>query len=133
MLRLRSLTPGAVFAIGVVLAVVFLAIANFPHHKGENGGTGPYITTVVFSIVVAAVISFWAFPRLESADGTRALVLAAVTLLSCAVFWSGLPFVLGPAAMALGARADEGARRGAAAVIVAGLAIVLAAIACAVG
>ena len=83
-----------------VLAAVALAAANFTG-DGENGGAGAYAFTLVASVAVAAALFGWAIPRVE--QPSRAGVVAGVlAVLSIAVYWTGLPYVLGPAAIVLG-------------------------------
>ena len=77
-----------------------LAIANFTG-DGDNGGAGPYAVTLAVSLAVAAALFGWAIPRIER-PGRAGVIAGALGLLSLAAFWSGLPYVLGPAAIALG-------------------------------
>ena len=77
-----------------------LAVANFTG-DGDNGGAGPYAVTLAISLAVAAALFGWAIPRLER-PGRAGVIAGAVGLLSLAAFWSGLPYVLGPAAITLG-------------------------------
>jgi hypothetical protein len=83
----------------VVLAAIALAVANFG--EGEHGGAGPYAFTLVVSLAVAAALFGWAIPRIER-PGRAGVITGAVGVLSLAAFWSGLPYVLGPAAIVLG-------------------------------
>ncbi|HEY7792655.1 MAG TPA: hypothetical protein VIA10_01460 [Gaiellaceae bacterium] len=99
-----NLTRHNVLGIGLaasLLAALGLAAANFLGEDGENGGVGPYVVTLAVSIVVTAVVFGWAIPRTErpARDG---IVAGALALLAIAVYWTGIPFVLGPAAIALG-------------------------------
>jgi hypothetical protein len=121
----RGLTPTTLFAGAAVLALVFLAFANFG--DGENGGVGPYIVTVVVTLAVAAALVFWQWDRLASRPAYWAVVLGILAVLACIVFWSGLPFAFGPAAVGLAAvagnetRAKVGGFLGALGVVVAAL------------
>jgi hypothetical protein len=83
-----------------VLAAAALAGANFVS-EGENGGAGPYAVTLGISLALAAGMFGWAIPR-SSRPGRDGLVAAAFALLSLPVYWTGLPYVLGPAALVLG-------------------------------
>ena len=100
-----SLSRQAIHGVGllaVALAAAALAVANFVSTEpGENGGAGAYAVTLALSLVVAAAVFGWAIPRTER-PGHVGLAVGAIGLLSVAAFWSGLPYVLGPAAIVLG-------------------------------
>lgn len=83
-----------------VLTAVALAAGNFVT-EGENGGAGPYAITLVASLAVAAALFGWMIPRSER-PARAGLVVAMLGLLSLPAFWTGLPYVLGPAAIVLG-------------------------------
>ena len=129
-----SLSRQAIHGAGVLavaLAAVALAVANFVSTEpGENGGAGAYAVTLVLSLVVAAAIFGWAIPRTER-PGHVGLAVGAIGLLSVAAFWSGLPYVLGPAAIVLGllGRSRPGQRTPATIAVVLGVLTTAAAIA----
>jgi hypothetical protein len=108
MTRSRPNLPATGIAAAALTAGA-LAIANFTG-DGDNGGVGPYAVTLVISLAVAAALFGWAIPRLEH-PGRAGVIAGAVGLLSLAAYWSGLPYVLGPAAITLGllsrSRAEE--------------------------
>jgi hypothetical protein len=113
-----------------LLTAVALAGANFLGEDGENGGPGPYAVTLAVSLVIAAALFGWAIPRIER-PARAGLIVGTLAVLSLPAFWSGLPYVLGPAAVALGllGRArSETAGSGTAAVVL-GAVATLAAIA----
>jgi hypothetical protein len=113
-------------ALAVLITIGALAFANFGG-SGEDGGPGPYAITVGVCAIVAAVLFARVLPG--AANPHRAAwILAALAVLACAVFWSGLPIVLGMGAVYSGL----GAGRAAPAVIGA-LAAVLAVVACVIG
>lgn len=91
------------------LTAIALAAGNFGAAEGENGGAGPYAITLGVSLLLAAVLFGWAIPRTER-PARAGLIAGAIGALSVAVFWTGFPYVLGPAAIVLGlagrARAD---------------------------
>jgi CBS domain containing-hemolysin-like protein len=120
-------------AASVAVAIAALAVANFAT-EGENGGAGPFAVTSVIAIGVAALLFGRVVPRAtEGRNPARiALVLAGLTLLTGVVFWSGLPLVLGPAAIVLGlaARRNGGSI---AAVGIGSLAYLASLVACAIG
>ena len=91
--------------LAVLLAIGALAAANFSG-SGENGGAGPYAITVAACAIVAAVLFARVLPG--AANPARASwILVALAFVSCVVFWSGLPIVLGMAAVYSGLRADR--------------------------
>jgi hypothetical protein len=99
-----TLTRQNVLAIGVgaaALAALALAGANFLGGEEENGGVGPYVVTLAASVAVAVALFGWAIPRVER-PSRAGIVAGAFALLSLPVYWVGLPYVLGPAAIALG-------------------------------
>ncbi|HET8821130.1 MAG TPA: hypothetical protein VFM57_06250 [Thermoleophilaceae bacterium] len=103
--------------LALVITAVALAFANF---GGDNGGVGPYVVCVGVSGVLAAVLFGRVLPNAE--DPARAgWILAAFALVTCVVFWTGLPFVLGMGAVYCGARAGRNAL-----IALGGLAIALA-------
>jgi hypothetical protein len=116
-----TLTRQNVIQIGIaacVLCALALAGANFAGPEGENGGVGPFFAMLGISIGVAVAVFGWAIPRSDRPAGAG-LIAGALALLSLPVVWTGLPYVLGPAAIAFGltgrARAEG---RGAATVAV---------------
>jgi hypothetical protein len=98
-----TLSRQDVYGIGIgtaLLAALALAAANFLG-DGENGGVGPYVFTLAVSLVIAGALFGWAIPRIERA-GRAGLIAGAFALLALPIYWSGLPYVLGPAAIVLG-------------------------------
>jgi hypothetical protein len=90
----------AVGAAAIGLAALALSVANFTG-DGDNGGLGPYVSMLAVSVVVASAVFGWAMPRSErpARDG---IVVGALGLLALPVYWTGIPYVLGPAAIAFG-------------------------------
>lgn len=114
------------FGVTLVIAAGALALANFIG-DGENGGAGPYVATLALTAVVAAVLLFRVLPT--SADPARAgWILGALALVTCLVFWSGLPFALGIPAIYAGVRAERTGPQALGA-----LAVVAAVVGCAIG
>jgi predicted membrane channel-forming protein YqfA (hemolysin III family) len=108
-----------------VLAAVALAAANFTGDD-SNGGTGPYAVTLVASVALVGVLFGWAIPRVERPSRTG-VVVGVLGVLSIAAFWTGLPYVLGPAAIVFGLRGRtrvEGNGPSTAAVLLGGIATV---------
>ncbi len=112
--------------LAVLITLGALAIANFAG-DGENGGVGPYLACVGVSVLLAAVLFGRVLPNV--ADPLRAAwILAALALVTCVAFWSGLPFVLGMGAVYSGGRAGRTAPAA-----IGALAIVLAVVGCVIG
>ena len=116
-----------------VVAIAALAIANFAS-EGENGGAGPFAVTTVIAILAAVVLFGRVVPRsMERPNPARvALLLAGLTLLTGVAFWSGLPQVLGPAAIVLGLAAPRNGES-VAAIGIGSLAYVASLVACVIG
>lgn len=114
-------------AAGLALLITLgaLAFANFGGN-GDNGGVGPYLVSVGVSAVLAAVLFARVLPNAEPARA--AWIMAPLALLTCAIFWSGIPFVLGIGAVYSGARAGRVAPA-----VLGGIAVVVALVACIVG
>lgn len=112
--------------LAVLIAIGALAFANFSG-DGENGGAVPYAIGVGACATVAAVLFARVLPG--AANPARASwILAALALVTCVVFWTGLPIVLGMAAVYSGLRADR-----AAPAALGALAIVLGVAGCVIG
>lgn len=84
-----------------VLTAAALAAANFIGDQGENGGVREYAFTLFVSLVLAGALFGWAIPRIER-PARAGLIAGVLGVLSVAAYWTGLPFVLGPAAVVLG-------------------------------
>jgi len=99
-----SLMPWAVTGLTAAAVVVVVGNVHVDHAAGENGGLGSALATGVLCLVAAAVLFAAVLPRLRG--GRRAaVVLAALSVVSLVVFWTGLPTVLGAAAAAVDRRA----------------------------
>ena len=85
----------------VILAALALSGANFFGEEGENGGLGAYVSMLAVSIAIAVTVFGWAIPRTDR-PARGGLVAGALAVLSLPVYWTGIPYVLGPAAIALG-------------------------------
>ena len=112
--------------LALLIAAAALALANFGG-SGDNGGAGVYAVSLGVCAVLAAVLFGRVLPG--AAEPARAAwILAALALVTCVVFWSGLPFVLGMGAVYSGSRSGRSAP-----VALGALALVLAFVACAIG
>ena len=112
--------------LALLLVIVATAVANFAG-SGESGGPAEYAV----GLGVCAAVAAWLFGRAlpSAADpGRAAWILAAVAVLTLAVFWSGLPIVLGMGAVYAGTRAGR-----AAPAVIGALAIVAGVVGCFIG
>jgi len=91
-------------ALALVLTAGGLAFANFAGAEGEHGGPAEYAAGLGVCALVAAVLFGRVLPRAE-APVRLAWGLAAGAVLTVVVFWSGLPVVLGVAAVSAAVRA----------------------------
>jgi hypothetical protein len=92
-------------AVALVIALAGVAYANFGA-GGDNGGAGPFAVTAVVLVLLGA----WVFGRVVPATEAPAKVAtwcAAIAVVTLLAFWSGLPILLGVAAIAAGARANS--------------------------
>ena len=113
-------------ALALLITIGGLALANFAG-DGDNGGAGAFLVSVGVCAVLAAVLFGRVLP--SATDHARAAwILAGLALVTCIVFWSGLPFVLGMGAVYSGSRSGRSVPAA-----LGGLAIVLAFVGCAVG
>jgi hypothetical protein len=82
------------------------------------GSTSDVIGLIVVGLVVLAIgaaLMFWLVPRerLVAARASRtALILGVLSILAGLVFWTGLPFAIGAAAIALGLSQRESSAEG---------------------
>ncbi len=113
-------------ALAMLLPLVALLPANFAG-DGSNGGPAEYAVSAGVCVLIAAVL-FWRVLPATADPGRAAWILAGLGVLSLAVFWSGLPFVLGVGAAYAGARAGRTAP-----VAVGAVVVVLGLVACAIG
>lgn len=100
----------AVAAIGTTVALVSAALTTLFAH-----GWGEAISMSALIVVTAAVVYGYVVPRAlrqESAGGTALALAIPAALLVAPAFWTGLPLVLGVAAVLVGSegrRAPTGA------------------------
>ena len=100
--RRNHLVPWAITGLVGAAIIIVLGNTNVDHAAGENGGLGPAVVTGIGCLVLAAVLFAGVLPRY---NGTRTqVVLAVLSVLSLAVFWSGAPAVFGAAAAAAARR-----------------------------
>jgi hypothetical protein len=99
-LRPSGTLPAALGSIGV--STVLLAVAAWAD-PSETNPTRRFVITLAIAVVCAIPVFGWAVPRARRLeDGHTAIVLAVLALLSLAVYWSGLTFVLAVGAVTAG-------------------------------
>jgi hypothetical protein len=109
------------------LTAVALAVANFVG-AGSHGGGVEYALTLGGSLLLAIALFGWVIPRTDR-PARIALIVGGLAILSLPAFWSGVPFVLGPAAVALGLLGRTESRRQATAAMVVGALATIAGVA----
>ena len=95
---------------GIVLSALIIFAGNYDVQPGENGGTSAAIITGVGCAIVAAVLFGLVVPRVRNAD-RAALVLGVLTVLSIAIFWSGLTPILAATTVAVADKSQDQPRR----------------------
>lgn len=118
-------------AIGLTFAALF--IANIVGNGAdENGGPGWLALTFAVCTGIAVWLFWGAMPRaVEAGPATasgRALIISVLSAVTFPVFWSGLPYVLAPAGIALGlaARSRGGGSKATLAVVIGAVALIAA-------
>jgi hypothetical protein len=133
--------PRTTLLLGIsVLIVIAELFANAIVLGGDDDASvAGWIGLSVFGIAVAAVLVLVVVPKLRR-DQRRMAVLAfgGGAVVTCAIFWSALPFALGAAALAAAGPGDDSPEGDApapstAGVLLAVLAIVAAFVLCIVG
>jgi hypothetical protein len=97
--------------LGVTAAINTIALAFGYWILVDEGDDKEYLAWVIVSIAGALILAALLLrfvPATEAetdgnAPARRALVLGVVALVTCVVFWTGLPIVIGVPAMVLGA------------------------------
>ncbi len=114
---------GGVAVLSAGLAAALAAWGTFSHGstphpeplpEAAENNSGDYLIVLGIIGVTALVVFGWIVPRAlrSEAQGTTALVLSAIGLLTVAVFWSGLPPVLAGAGIFLGWTGRNAAKGG---------------------
>jgi len=113
--------------VAAILLLIGMPIGWLP------GSTSDVVGMIVIGLVVLAIMAglvFWLVPRERLARqraNRSALILGIVSILVGLVFWTGLPFAVGPAAIALGLSqretSVEGRGKATAAMVLGGIAI----------
>jgi hypothetical protein len=104
--RARAARVGAVVAILTMALVYYGAYGDAKASSSQKSGV-PFLVIIVavLAAIIYGLLTPIALRRAEApaASGSRwAVGMAVVSFLSLAVFWTGLPVVLGPAAAMVG-------------------------------
>ena len=125
----RTMDERLTGAAALVVALAAVAYANFGA-SGENGGAGPFAVTAVVLVLVAALVYGRVLPDTPS-PARVAIWCAAVAVVTLVVFWTGLPILVGVAAVLAGMR--SGSTGGTVAAVAGGLAAVAGLAGCIAG
>ena len=105
-----SANPVVLGTAGFALGILIVVAANYHVQKGENGGTGPALTTAIICLVLAVALFGYVVPRAKNVERTT-LILGVVAFVSLAAFWSGVTPVLAAATIAAAARLSAPTRK----------------------
>jgi hypothetical protein len=104
----RRFIPLAVASLAI--GIILLAFGYLSADEGESGDARGFIIIVAITLIVGYLV--WRYVvRRETAGGgsaRAALVLGVVAVLTGLLYWTGLAFVLAPAAIALGTLVRDG-------------------------
>jgi hypothetical protein len=125
----------------VITAAIILIAELFANEiiAGDDADVGGWIGLSAFGIAVMLLLVLVLVPRVPAASRrTWTLGLGVAAIVTCAVFWSSLPFAFGAATLAASAPGEEqpgesGEAPASAGVILAALAYVVAFVLCVVG
>ena len=114
---------------GLVFAVIALIWANVGS-PGDDGFTPALFISMAILAAIAAAIYFFVLRRAgTNATVVGGMVVAILAVISAVVaYWSGLPFLLGAAAVAMGRHAPAQGRLRLVVQVLGALAIVIAAL-----
>ena len=138
-------TLAAATAVLIFVALLFAYVLDVTNNEDGDGDVRGWLIVSVVASVIAAALLMRFVPATEADPGgdnkpaRRALILGVLSLITVAVFWTGLPFALGVPALALAAtgraRASQEGHGGQAttAAILAALAVVVSIVLCVAG
>ena len=123
----------------IVVAMLFAHVIGLSDEVDEEGSVGSFIGLSIFAIAVTAVLLLVAVPKIPREHRrTAVLGFGAGALVTVLVFWTGLPFALGAAALYAAGPGEEripaeGEAMATAGVLLAVLAILGAFVLCIIG
>jgi hypothetical protein len=99
----------------LLVAAIVLALTSFIVDEGESARPAAFVIAMVITLAVTVLL--WRFLVVPAVEGRRpaardGLIVGVVAVILVFVFWSGLPWALGPAAIALGTLGREGRSSG---------------------
>jgi hypothetical protein len=104
---LRRTSRMTILVVTAAILIISLACGYWLVAGGDDEVVGWIIVSVVGTAILAALLLRFVPATEAEMDGNaparRALVLGAVALVTCAVFWTGLPIVIGVPALVLAA------------------------------
>jgi hypothetical protein len=104
---LRRTPRTTILAVTAAIDIIALACGYWLVAGGNDEIVAWIIVSVVGTLIAAGLLLRFVPATEEETDGNaparRGLVLAVVALVTCAVFWTGLPIVLGIPALVLAA------------------------------
>jgi hypothetical protein len=114
----------------VALASILLLLIGMPigYLPGSTGDVIALFAMIIVTLALMAGLFLWLLPRERAAGraSRTALILGILSILVGLVFWTGLPFAVGAAAIALGLGARDsgtGDGRATAGAILGGIAV----------
>ena len=100
----RTYLPWA--AAALVASAVVIILGNTNLKPGENGSTGWLFANLAIFLVLAYPLYGMLIPGSTNPARTG-LIFGILAIISLGAFWSAMPILLGPVAVALGRRAGD--------------------------
>jgi hypothetical protein len=104
---LRRTPRTTILAVTAAILVISTACGYWLVASGDDEIVGWIIVSIVGTLIAAALLLRFVPATETETDGNaparRALVLGGLALITCAVFWTGLPIILGIPALVLAA------------------------------
>ena len=89
-----------VISVLIVVAMLFAHVIGLSDEVDESGSVGSFIGFSIFAIAVTAVLLLVAVPKIERGHRQWAVLgFGGGAIFTLLVFWTGLPFALGAAAL----------------------------------
>lgn len=84
----------------IVVAMLFANVVGLSDEVDEEGSVGSFIGLSIFAIAVTAVLLLVAVPKIPREYRRHAVLgFGAAAVVTVLVFWTGLPFAFGAAAL----------------------------------
>jgi hypothetical protein len=103
-------------AVGALLLAIGMSVGWLSDGDTSTGDVIGLIVVVLVDLAIIAWLVLWLLPRERAAPPARtqrtALILGVVALITCVVFWTGLPIAVGVGALALGLSLREASPEG---------------------